>query len=201
MDPVITGALIGAGGNALSTAGGNLMSDYSGRRAAKRQYKYWRWGQFEGPSLRMQGLRKAGINPIHAAGGGSMGAGGAFAPGMSPPRISSPDVSGGAASGSEVMRKRKLYQAELKLLQTQTDREEATKRAQDELAGLYYNQSSAAHYESLIKSLEAYFRKRESDVYAIPGVGHVLPFLRAFNNVGVSLNSIFPRPRIKRRTR
>ena len=55
------------------------LNDMFSARQAARGYKYWRKSLRKGPGYQVEGLRRAGLNPILAAGGMQMG-GSAFAP-------------------------------------------------------------------------------------------------------------------------
>ena len=73
MDPV-TASLILGGASSATNIGGQLIGNYSGRKGAKRAAKYARWNSAWAaqnlPAMQMAGLRKAGLNPILAAGSG-----------------------------------------------------------------------------------------------------------------------------------
>ena len=114
-----------SGWDPLSSFGEGLMGAYFNKQAAlssaKTQYKYARkfaaWSSLNGPSLQVQGLRNANLNPILAAnpGGGNMpqlGVSGEQAPSL-----------GGSVSGydPEVSSALKTQEKQRQLLDAQID--------------------------------------------------------------------------------
>lgn len=69
--PITAGQAVGAGVAASASAG--LLSYGLNALAASKQYSRMKQMMKKGPSLQMEGLRRAGLNPILAAGAGIKG--------------------------------------------------------------------------------------------------------------------------------
>lgn len=81
LDPIIGGALLSTGGNALSNLISNSGSKRSQNRANKHNVEFWnKQNAYNDPSAQMARLRKAGLNPNLIYGSSPSGAGGNASP-------------------------------------------------------------------------------------------------------------------------
>lgn len=181
MDPA-TATLIAGGAQSGSAIASQLIGGYQGRKSAKRAAKYARWNtawaERNVPSLRMQGLRAAGLNPILAAGGSSTMAPGAAGPIGSPGQ--GVDLSSTSAKGAQAALNRE--QINLTKEQRQTSRK---------LGDLYEKQAGKAHWEALSSSVQAYKDELLSRAYDSPMVQRVAPYMRAFSESGLRPDLVF----------
>lgn len=73
MSADLTKILSGATGEAISSGIDAGFSALAARRAYRRQKKLFKFQNLKGPSFKVEGLRRAGLNPILAAGTGVTG--------------------------------------------------------------------------------------------------------------------------------
>lgn len=176
MDPV-TASLVLGGVQMGADLGGAFLGDYQNRKAAKKQYKYWKWSTFEGPGLRMAGLRQAGLNPILAAGSSAAQS---MSPGMSARNVHMSKLSDSVSSASDAGIKKR----QLGLVDAQID----TARAQQRM---FENQAAKFHWEASSASVQAYKDKLLATAYEKPIVQKFAPFLRAYAESGLPASSAF----------
>ncbi len=99
-----TGAATGALMSAGQSIGEGLFSAWSQRKSRSD----WRKSLLRGPTYMMEGLRRAGLNPILAAGGAGGGVASARTFHQQAMQPGGKDVAGGARAGMEAMRMNKL---------------------------------------------------------------------------------------------
>lgn len=175
MDPV-TGAIVSSGIQSGSDVGSAFLGNYFNRKASKRQYKYWRWSVLEGPSLQVAGLRKAGLNPILAAGGSSASS---MSPGLSAQNVHASNMANTMSSAATLSLARKQAQ----LLDAQTDKEKNQ-------SNMYANLASAAGWDALNKSFDTYKNELTTKVYEGKIGQKILPILRAMSESGVGISDV-----------
>lgn len=195
MDPVTAGLITG-GVDSATSLGGQFISGYQNRKSQKRAAKYQRWNSAwaatQLPSLRVQGLRKAGLNPVLAAGIGNAGQLPA-----SPAPSASGSVSGGLSSGlsrfMEAQSRKKgleLQDKQIALTEASTAKELAQTARDQAHTQLYSNLSSAASFDALNKSYEAYKNMLTKNIYESDMGQKFLPIMRALNESGLSPQSV-----------
>lgn len=177
MDPVTASLYLG-GLSSATTIGSAFLQDSFSQSASKKAYKYWKWGQEIGPQLRMRGLRKAGLNPILAAGGSSAGAA-AFGGGLTARGLAANNLANSVSSAASLSLARKQG----RLLDAQTDKERS-------MQSMYGNLSNAAHWDALNKSYETFKNSLTTKAYETKIGGKALPVLRALNESGVGLRDV-----------
>lgn len=171
-----------SGWDPVTSFGEGLMQSYFNQKAAaksaKRQYKYAKryaeWSALHGPSLQVQGLLDAGLNPILAAnpGGGNMpqlGVSGEQAPGL-----------GGSVSGydPEVNSALKIQKKQAELLDVQLDIANQEYRQVKASADIAENDVGTKRSEQFNAWIDASARQA-----AITGVSNedVIKFLDKYN--------------------
>lgn len=176
------GAIGNVGSSAVGSALGALGTEYS----AKVGYRYGKKQSLYGPSHRVEGLRRAGLNPILAADGNTGS--------MSAVPFNPVDIAGQMDKYSAS----KLKSSQVDVAESTADRERAT-------TDLIKQQEQRAKAEAgTAKELERMTRKKAKAYDRIPGLG----YLDAINHAGAgasissaakvaeALNKIVPKPRL-----
>lgn len=130
------GALQALGAIGLELGGAALGANFSAR-AAKASYERQKNLLMYGPTLRMRGLRKAGLNPILAASGGLGGGGQPSAAAVAPSR--GPSVAGAASAA--------LTRAQARVMQSQVE-------ANNALVGKHQADADFARQRTMLTSLD-----------------------------------------------
>ncbi|AXL14454.1 DNA pilot protein [Microviridae sp.] len=160
-------------GSVLSSIGSGLLGAAGSEFSAKQNYRYDKKTAQQSPSWHVSGLRKAGLNPILAAGGSpTLGSGHSN---VQPPSISSSakDLSGSRLATS----------------QKNLVREQQT--TAKKLGDLYDKQAEKAHWEASSASVQAFKDSLLSKAYDNPLVQKTAPFLRAYSESGLPASSAF----------
>lgn len=117
--PAVLGAAAQMGGQAGMNFGAGLMEDYFSRRLMDREYDYTQRYAKEMPSWQVEGLRRAGLNPILAATSGFRVGQSPVAKGGGGPRINPVDVNSALRTQAEV----KQIEAQTEKLKAETTTE------------------------------------------------------------------------------
>lgn len=125
---------IGAAGvSSLGSIGGSFLSSAFQAKAARQSYKYTRDIARNQASWAVTGLKRAGINPILAAGGGVFGGG--ARPVSAPSFPGAPDIGASLSRGVSSAIAMKKFNKEMELLRATIHREKAATGALTQQGG------------------------------------------------------------------